>query len=367
MRSGRHQHGTPAGGSPSHPAPSGGSQSGDSPPGSSPPGSGQSGSSPSAEPAGLSHPARARGSLPRRALLLGGLGLGVVAGAAGTGYELVRRGTLPGRYLLARLDGACGTGPARPAGPLPARHEVTFFSRYRRLPVTMVTLLPAAPLSGRPLSVVVGLHGAGADARLMAGQLAPAMATARITGFAVVTADGGDSYWHRRADGDDPAGMIIYEVLPRLAAAGLRTGAIGITGESMGGYGALLLAERLAGPLAAAGRARSPAPAAVAALSPAVFGSYASARSASGGAFDSQADFDHNNVTTGLAALTAVPALVSCGIDDPFEPGTARLRSRLAALTGRPVAGGILPGCHDDAFWNRNLPGALAFLSAHLD
>ncbi len=102
--------------------------------------------------------------------------------------------------------------------------------------------------------------------------------------------------------------MIIHEVLPRLAAAGLRTGAIGITGESMGGYGALLLAERLASPPDADGRARFPAPAAVAALSPAVFGSYASARSASGSAFDSQADFDHNNVVTGLAALTDRPS-----------------------------------------------------------
>ncbi len=73
---------------------------------------------------------------------------------------------------------------------------MTFFSRYRHRAVTMVTLLPAAPLSGRPLSVVVGLHGADADARLMAGQLAPAMTTARITGFAAVTVDGGDTYWH---------------------------------------------------------------------------------------------------------------------------------------------------------------------------
>ncbi len=91
-----------------------------------------------------------------------------------------------------------------------------------------------------------------------------------------------------------------------------------------------------------------------------MFGSYASARSVSRGAFDSPADFDRNDVFTGLAALTAVPTLVSCGTDDPFEPETARLRARLAAITGSPVAGGILPGCHDDAFWDRNLPGALS-------
>src|SRR6202035_3611371 len=62
--------------------------------------------------------------------------------------------------------------------------------------------------------------------------------------IAVVCADGGDTYWHEHADGDDPAGMIVHEVLPRLAAAGLDTSRVGLTGTSMGGYGALLLAEQ---------------------------------------------------------------------------------------------------------------------------
>ena len=72
------------------------------------------------------------------------------------------------------------------------------------------------------------------------------------------TVDGGDTYWHSRADGDDPIGMIIYEVLPRLASAGMRTGRIGITGQSMGGYGAAAArrAARQAGPV----DAQSPVP-----------------------------------------------------------------------------------------------------------
>ncbi len=70
--------------------------------------------------------------------------------------------------------------------------------------------------------------------------------------------------------------MIIHEVPPRAAAAGLRTRRIGIVGNSMGGYGALLLAERLG-----AGPAR-PAAAGVAAASPAIFASYADARAAAG-------------------------------------------------------------------------------------
>jgi len=57
---------------------------------------------------------------------------------------------------------------------------------------------------------------------------------------------------------------------------------------------------------------------------------------------------------------------VSCGTDDPFGPETALLRTRLAGLTGHQVPGGLLPGCHDDAFWGRNLPAALTFIGARL-
>ena len=54
--------------------------------------------------------------LSRRAVVAGGAGLAAVACLAG-GYELVRDGTLPGKYTLARMTGACGTAlpPGRPA------------------------------------------------------------------------------------------------------------------------------------------------------------------------------------------------------------------------------------------------------------
>lgn len=182
------------------------------------------------------------------------------------------------------------------------------------------------------------------------------MTAARITTFAVICVDGGGTYWHRRADGDDPIGMIIHEVLPRATAAGLATRRIGIAGESMGGYGALLLAQRMP----------APGTAAVAALSPAIFASYADAREASAGAFDSQQDFAGNDVFAGISALRQVPVWVACGADDPFEPQAALFRARLAALTSQQVPGGILGGCHDEAFWLRNLPGALQFVGRHL-
>ena len=88
--------------------------------------------------------------------------------------------------------------------------------------------------------------------------------------------------------------MILYEALPRAAATGLHVGRIGIAGNSMGGYGALLLAERLGGDPAQ--DARPPRAAAVVALSPAIFGSYADARAANPGAFDGPASFAGHDV-----------------------------------------------------------------------
>ena len=308
-----------------------------------------------------------RRSPSRRALMLAGLGV-IVAGGAG-GYELVQDGRLPGKYTLARLDGACGAGPPRPRGALPIRRETTFHSAYRGRAVTMVTLIPAGLSTARGLGVVIGLHGDGATASDLARQLSPAMTAARITGFAAVTVDGGDTYWHKRANGDDPLGMISHEVLPRLAAAGLATARIGISGESMGGYGALLLGEQLAGQAAESSRGDAggrPRPAAVAVVSPAIFASYRDAVAANRRSFDSQADFARNEVVANAASLRDVPCWIGCGSDDPFEAEAARMRDRLAAITGHEPAGGILAGCHDEAFWGRNLPTALTFLAGHL-
>ena len=302
--------------------------------------------------------------LSRRELL--GAGIGLTAAAA-AGYGLVEHGLLPGRYRLAEALGQCGAMPPPPTGPLPVREDVTFQSAYRGRAVRMVTLIPASASSAatageRPaLGVVVALHGLGGDALAAADLYGPAMARAGITRFAVVAADGGDTYWHKRADRDDPLGMIVHEVLPRAAARGLATGRIGIAGYSMGGYGALLLAERL-GARPAAG----PAATAVAAASPAIFASYHDATAADPGAFASPAEFAANDVLTRLAALRGVPAWVACGSTDPFEAVTQVLRARLRRLTGRPVAGGIESGCHDDAFWARSAPSALDYLQSFL-
>jgi S-formylglutathione hydrolase FrmB len=313
--------------------------------------------------------------LSRRSVLLSGAGCGLILGGGALGFRLVQDGTLPGKYTLATLDGACGSAPPPPRGPRPAQQAVSFYSAYRQRVVQMVTLLPAG---ARPagLTVVLALHGSDSDATAMARLMAPAMTAAQVTNLAVVCADGGDTYWHAHTDGDDPVGMIVHEVLPRARADGLRGGPLGVIGASMGGYGALLLAERFGAVLigrtgAGNGSAKAlpvsslpPVITAVAALSPAIFGSFAAARAANHAAFDSPAEFARNDVLAGAHALARVPAWIACGVDDPFGPQTAALRARLTTLTGHQVPGGMLPGCHDDAFWARNMPAALRFLAA---
>lgn len=284
-----------------------------------------------------------------------GLAASAAAAAAGA-YGLVEAGVLPGKYRLATALGECGSAPPVPRGPAPSRRETAFRSAYRRQVVRMVTLVPAAAASVRGLRVVVALHGLGGSAVAAAGHLALGMTSAGVSRFAVITVDGGSTYWHRRSDGDDPLGMIVHEVLPRAAAGGLDTGRIGIVGNSMGGYGALLLAERLGARGAAA----------VAAASPAIFASYADASAADRGAFDGPADFARNSVFAGLGALRRVPAWIDCGSSDPFAAMTLLLRSRLERLTGHSAQGGIEPGCHDNAFWARGLPAELQFLGQHL-
>jgi S-formylglutathione hydrolase FrmB len=313
----------------------------------------------------------ARPEFSRRAALAAGVGVAAAAAVAGGGYGLVEAGALPGKYRVARLLGACGSPPPPPHGPLPDRRETQFYSAYRRRQVSMVTLIPAAARSARGLGVIVALHGLGGDAAATARALALGMASAQIPRaqagrFAVITVDGGSTYWHRRADGDDPQGMILHEVLPRAAELGLQTERIAIIGNSMGGYGALLLAERLGGSGAVGAAAAAPTAAAVAAISPAVFRSYADAHRADRKSFDGPADFARNDVLSRLAAVRDVPALVACGDSDPFEPTAALLRARLGQLTGRPPAGAIEAGCHDYDFWARRLPAGLTFLSAAL-
>ena len=55
----------------------------------------------------LAGPVQPRRGWTRRRVLVAGLAPAVLAGAGIAGVELVSRGVLPGRAMLAKLDGAC--------------------------------------------------------------------------------------------------------------------------------------------------------------------------------------------------------------------------------------------------------------------
>jgi S-formylglutathione hydrolase FrmB len=288
----------------------------------------------------------------RRVLLVTGIaGLGGLA-AAGLGAGLVEAEVLPGKLRLDRALGRCGDEPPVPAENAVVRQE-TFRSAARGKDVNLVVMTPPGGAQGLP--VVVVLHGLGGNARAGLGlhydrHLAHVVARG-TPAFALVGVDGDNTYWHPRASGDDPQKMITAEVLPRLRARGFRTGRIGLLGWSMGGYGALLLAETL-------GSSRV---AAVAASSPAAFASYANAEATNPGAFDDTADFARHDLLAGAGRLDGIAAWIDCGHSDPFAGITARLRSRLHG-----PAGGLFEGCHDGSYWGRRAQGELAFLGKNL-
>ena len=123
-------------------------------------------------------------------------------------------------------------------------------------------------------------------------------------------------------------------------------------GISMGGYGALLLAEKY-----------PPLVAAVAAISPAIWTSYAQAQAANAGAYASAADFAADDAVTHAAALARLPVRVAAGYADPFYPGVRALASALPK--GAVVDFGN--GCHDGSFFTAQEPPSLAFLARHLN
>jgi enterochelin esterase-like enzyme len=281
--------------------------------------------------------------------------VGVLAGGAAAGFELVSHGVLPGKAALDRLDGACSVpAPAWSfATPLGPAVSGTFYSAARERVVGYSIGYPPGYHQGDELPLVVMLHGFAENHLTALSGLTPSQAVAlrgTLPPIALVTVDGGNGYWNPHP-GDDPMRMLVDELIPRCQGLGLGRSRIGAMGISMGGYGALLLAEK-----------HPTLVHAVAAISPAIWTSYAQARAANAGAYASAAAFAANDAVTHAGALAGLPVRVAAGYDDPFYPG---VRALAAALPAGSVAD-FGEGCHDGPFFTSQEPASLEFLARNL-
>jgi pimeloyl-ACP methyl ester carboxylesterase len=194
----------------------------------------------------------------------------------------------------------------------------------------------------RPTVVVLHGKGGNADAAFDLG-LQDHLNDNRLS---LASIDGGNLYWHRRRNGDDPGAVVVDDLLPMLPRRNGNAGKIALLGWSMGGYGALLLASELGPERVAAVVAES------AAL-------WTAPGSSAPGAFDDREDFEAHDVFAPkrLAVLSRIPVRLDCGRDDPFA---AANRAFGRALPSAELT--IDAGAHTTGYWRDHASAQLAWV-----
>jgi S-formylglutathione hydrolase FrmB len=290
------------------------------------------------------------GSLSRRSVLVGGAAsLAVLAGlGVAVDYEADRHPSLHRRLF------GCGHTPSIPASTYRVTAGTTH-SAAMRGDLPWLVAVPADHSPGQPLPLVLCLPGDGGRADMLtSGVGLPGWASAAglRLGFAC---PGGErsTYYHPRKDGTNSLAWVTEEFLPmaeqRFGIGGSKA-ARAVLGWSMGGYGALLLAQR-----------RPDLVSAVVGSSPAVFPSYAAAVTGHASTFDSAADWQRWGFWNQAGDVRDVAVRLDCGTGDPFVTTTRTLLHRIPGAVGT-----IAAGCHDDGFWRRTATSQLRFLSGHL-
>ena len=290
--------------------------------------------------------------LTRRQMLLGSGAL-VVAGVAGVAWaEHARVVRAVDRFIADRQG-----GPVPPASDALVVYR-TFDSKVLGHAVAYGIALPPGFELGAPLPVAFCLPGRGGGPGDAFNGLHLPDFLAQVVGggagpFALAAVDGGQSYWHRRASGEDRMAMLVDEFVPlcrreyRLGGGKRRQAGMG---WSMGGYGVLLAAETYPRLFAA-----------VTAGAPAVWPSYQDMMNGPGDAFDSAADFAAHDVIGHAARLAGTAVRIDCGTVDPFHPFVQQLAAKLPP--GDIVHYGF--GGHATAFWRTVAAQQLRFVARH--
>ncbi|GAA1884530.1 alpha/beta hydrolase-fold protein [Asanoa iriomotensis] len=208
-------------------------------------------------------------------------------------------------------------------------------SAARGKEIDFYTAVPDGYGDGKGLPVCLVMHGEAKRPRHY-GSLGFGRALTRAVEkgappFVLAGADGSRLGWQPHA-GDDPQRMAYEEVPDWCAARGFDISRLAVWGWSMGGAGALRLAQTFRGFVKAA-----------AVLSPAV---------APG-----------DDVFEAVGRLRAQPLGLWCGLDDRL---LENVRAFQMALTMPPVAGHYSEGGHDMDYWKSVIPEAFQFVGSML-
>lgn len=287
-------------------------------------------------------------AISRRNLLIsGGLTAGAIAAGGAWSVSTPHTG-VPGADRIRKFLGACGDDPGVPGDEPGELLGDRWESAAGSTLVNWRISYPPGTGEGSTLPVCLVLHGAGGSAE-HAFEINHALdryQAAAKSPFALASVDGGETFWHRRANGDDPIAMLIDEFLPMLHDRGLLTDRILVHGWGTGGFGSLLLLREL-------GWKRIVA---MALLAPALYERFGDAIP---GAFDNAADFEANDPFSLVELASGGPMRIDCGADDPFAPAVERFRSQI-----HPTPEGELsPGCRDMAYWHSVRPDIFSFLN----
>ena len=249
---------------------------------------------------------------------------------------------------------ACGNTPSLP--PI-GNYQFNVMPLRSRALDRVVPVSVAMPDGDFPaLPVIIALPGEGGDMYSVGHHLGlPNYAhQAGLKACILSFGDVGSSYYHPRSDGTDMLAFIVDELVPQaeqgIANIASRHPKRALYGYSMGGFGALLVAQERPEMIRAA-----------VAASPAVFPSFDDAVTGHPHTFDSKADWERYGVWNRLTSMGEVPVRIDCGDADPFAPTARQLLAKIPNAKGA-----ISSGCHDVGFWRRTAPTAMEFLKEFL-